>query len=127
MPGVAVIVLVFGLLTIAAGGSVLFGPAEVSSLAGQTVSFVLWFNFLAGFFYLAAGYGFWKGEDWAQGLAGLIALTSAAVFVMLLFYIVDGHAFEVRTPVAMGFRLCVWVLIYLYARRVNYLRFSQPG
>jgi len=39
----------FGAVTVAAGGRVLFGGDAPRAAAGATVSFVLWFNFLAGF------------------------------------------------------------------------------
>jgi hypothetical protein len=44
---VAVIAVLFGLLTIASGGRVLFGSDAVRQSAGATVGFVLWFNFVA--------------------------------------------------------------------------------
>lgn len=47
----AATVLLFGLLMIRSGGGVQFG-GEASD-AGAIVSFVVWFNFLAGFAYVA--------------------------------------------------------------------------
>ena len=47
----AIIAVIFGLLTIVSGGRALFGGADM----GAVVPFVLWFNFLAGFAYVAAG------------------------------------------------------------------------
>lgn len=52
--GVAV---VFGLATVISGGRALFGGADM----GAVVPFVLWFNFVAGFAYLLAGIGLWRG------------------------------------------------------------------
>ena len=51
----AIIAIAFGLLTLVSGGRALFGGADM----GAVVPFVLWFNFLAGFAYVAAGLGFW--------------------------------------------------------------------
>ena len=59
----AAIAVVFGALTIFAGGRALFGGADM----GAVVPYVLWFNFLAGFAYVAAGLGLWRGAGWARG------------------------------------------------------------
>ena len=49
----AIVAIVFGALTIISGGRALFGGVDM----GAVVPFVLWFNFLAGFAYVAAGLG----------------------------------------------------------------------
>ena len=48
------IAIVFGIMTIKSGGAVLFTDGEARLAAGDYVSFVLWFNFLAGFLYVVA-------------------------------------------------------------------------
>lgn len=53
----AIIAILFGLLSLLASGSVPFGGPAVAEMAGRAVPFVLWFNFLAGFGYVAAGGG----------------------------------------------------------------------
>ena len=55
--GIWVITVIFGLLTIKSGGSVLFVDGVAREEAGNYVPFVLWFNFLSGFAYLIAGAG----------------------------------------------------------------------
>ena len=40
----------FGVMTLKSGGFALFGGVEGKEFAGQYVPFVLWFNFIAGFF-----------------------------------------------------------------------------
>ncbi len=49
--------LVFGLLTIFSGGTALFGGEAARAAVGNAVPFVLWFNFIAGFFYVLAAWG----------------------------------------------------------------------
>lgn len=49
--------LVFGLLTVFSGGTALFGGEAARTAVGNAVPFVLWFNFIAGFFYVLAGVG----------------------------------------------------------------------
>lgn len=102
--GVAV---VFGLMTVLSGGRALFGGADM----GAVVPFVLWFNFLAGFAYVLAGVGLWRGAAWAPSLAVGIAAATAAVFATFLWHVWRGGAYETRTMAAMTLRLAVWTAI----------------
>ena len=43
----ALVAILFGAVTIAAGGRTLMGGVEARAAAGNIVSFVLWFNFAA--------------------------------------------------------------------------------
>lgn len=105
---VAVIAVLFGLLTVASGGRVLFGGDAVQQTAGATVGFVVWFNFLAGFAYVVAGLGLWLGRRWAVPWAALIALATAMVFAVFAVHVWNGGAYELRTAAAMSVRLAVW-------------------
>lgn len=98
---------VFGVLTVISGGRALFGGADM----GAVVPFVLWFNFAAGFAYVAAGLGLWRGAGWAPALAIGIAAATAAVFAGFLWHVWRGGAFETRTMAALPLRLAVWVVI----------------
>lgn len=108
---IAVVAVVFGLLTIKEGGAVLFGSAEARAAAGNYVSFVVWFNFLAGFAYVVAGIGLFLQRRWAMWLAVMIAIATAVTSAALGAVIVSGGAFEQRTVFAMGLRTVVWMLI----------------
>lgn len=111
------VAIVFGLLTIVSGGGVLFGGRAAEAAAGNTVLFVLWFNFLSGFAYILAGAGIAKGHRWALQLSIGLAAAIAAVFALFGLHIVQGGAFEMRTVVAMCLRLVVWITIAVVARR----------
>ena len=50
----AIAAIVFGVVTVLTGGRALFGSLESRADFGNAVPFVLWFNFLAGFVYIAA-------------------------------------------------------------------------
>jgi len=118
---VAIIAVGFGLLTIKSGGAVLFIDGEARLAAGDYVGFVLWFNFLAGFAYIAAGLGLWFRKSWATGLAVAIALATLLVFAAFGIHVLMGGNYEVRTVVAMSLRSTVWIIIavvsYLLGRR----------
>ena len=109
----AIVAVVFGLATVRAGGSVLFGDGARD--AGNVVRFVLWFNFLAGFAYVLAGIGLWLRRRWSVWLALAIAVGTVLVFGAFGVHVVVGGAFETRTAWAMTLRSVVWVLIALFA------------
>jgi hypothetical protein len=94
----------FGVLTIGAGARALFGGAEV----GAAVPFVLWFNFLAGFVYVAAAYGLWRLRRWAALLALALAIGTGLVFMAFGIHVTAGGAFETRTVIAMTLRTLGW-------------------
>ena len=102
----AVVAVLLGIATIASGGNVLFGGGAEG--AGNYVPFIVWFNFLAGFLYVAAGVGLWLRAAWASGLALALALATAGAFAALGLHIGGGGAYEARTVIAMTLRLGVW-------------------
>jgi len=118
---VSVVAILFGLLTIKSGGMVLFVDGPDRLAAGNYVPFVLWFNFLAGFFYVLAGVGLWFKQRWAMWLAGIIVLSTLVVFALLNLHVYNGGLYEFRTVIAMSLRSVVWSVIAFYA----YLKFNK--
>ncbi len=114
---ISVIAIGFGLLTLKEGGTVLFGGEAARAAAGHYVPYVLWFNFLAGFAYVAAGAGLWLRQRWAVWLAAAIALATAIMFAVLGVHIASGGAYEQRTVIAMSMRTLVWTVIAIIAWR----------
>ena len=117
--GASVMAVLFGLMTIKEGGTVLFGGEAARTAAGAYVPFVLWFNFLAGFAYVVAGLALWWRQGWAAGLALGIALATALVFAAFGVHVVNGGAYETRTMVAMALRTTVWLAIGALAWRMR--------
>ena len=115
MRAAALVAVVFGIATIRAGGGVLFGGGAAA--AGKVVGFVVWFNFLAGFAYVAAGLALWMRWRWAAVLAALIAAGTLLVFAAFGVHVAVGGAFETRTVWAMTLRSLVWTLIAVLALR----------
>ena len=109
--GVATVAVLFGILTLKSGGSVLFFDGAARSAAGNYVPFVLWFNFLAGFAYILAGAGLFLWREWAVNLSVLIALSTLIVFVVFSLGILFGSNYEPRTIGAMTLRSSVWLVI----------------
>lgn len=114
---IALLAIGFGLLTIKEGGATLSGDVAAVAAAGNVVPFVLWFNFVAGFAYVAAGAGLWQQRRWAAWLAIAIAAATALVFAALGVHVASGGAYELRTVAAMTLRLLVWSAIAAFAWR----------
>ena len=106
-----IIAVVFGAMTIKSGGSVLFINGEARLAAGNYVGFVLWFNFFAGFFYIAAGLGLWLKKSWAPMLAIAIASLTLVVFAAFGIHVFNAGEYEQRTVIAMTIRSLVWTAI----------------
>ena len=114
---VSLVAVGFGLLTIKSGGAILFGDAAARATAGNYVPFVLWFNFVAGFAYVAAGAGLWMQQRWSAWLAVAIAVATVITFAALGAHIYAGGLYEQRTLIAMSLRTMVWVTISAIAWR----------
>ncbi len=113
----AVLALVFGAATLVSGGRALFGDTATRDAVGNVVGFVLWFNFLAGFAYLAAAIGLWLGRRWAVALAALLAIATALVAAAFGVHVLSGGAYEMRTVGALALRFGFWAVVWLVAWR----------
>ena len=114
---IAVVAVLFGILTIKSGGQVLFGDELYRVAAGDYVPFVLWFNFVAGFVYLVAGVGIALRKQWAVWLSLLIAASTLLVFAAFGLHVFGGGAYETRTVAAMTLRSTVWMVISILVCR----------
>ena len=113
----SLVAIVFGLMTIREGGMVLFGPPEYAEAAGNYVPFVLWFNFIAGSFYIIAGVYIFMQNRAGAILAMIIAVMTVIVFGAFGVHVVFGGEFESRTVIAMSLRSLVWTAIAVFTYR----------
>lgn len=102
---------VFGILTIFSGGSVLFGGEETRTAMGNTVPFVLWFNFLAGFVYVITAISLFLRTRLALWLSISILIATFLVALAFSAYIFNAGAYEIRTIGAMTLRTVIWAII----------------
>ncbi len=102
--------LAFGLATLVEGGQVLFGGPATRAEAGNVVPFVLMFNFVAGFFYVAAGAATLARRGSAVWLARALATSTLLVFAAFGVHVLRGGAFAQRTVIAMTLRSVFWVV-----------------
>jgi len=108
---IAAIALIFGAMTLFSGGSVLFIDGQARADAGNYVSFIVWFNFIAGFFYIAAGMGIICWQKWGLTLSRTILVATVIAFIGLAGHIATGGSYEMRTVIAMALRSFVWLAI----------------
>lgn len=111
--------IVFGVLTIKSGSFALFGGVAGRQFAGKYVSFVLWFNFIAGFLYVITGVGVTLRKRWSYSFSGILASSTLFVFTAFGILISTGIDFEMRTVGAMFVRSSFWIGIFLYLKRFN--------
>ena len=117
----SLVAVIFGALSVFSGGNVLFGGDQAQRAAGAYAGFVVWFNFLGGFAYVAAGAGLWMRQRWAVPLAFLITAATLLVFAAFGLHVASGAAYEIRTVAAMTLRLAIWLAISWVAwRRIGY-------
>lgn len=114
---IGIFAIVFGLGSIKEGGSVLAGGMEACQ-AVQCVPFITWFNFLAGFAYIAAGVGFLKSWSWSGTLAKGIAGLTVLFFVGFGLHVLSDGVYATRTVIAMSFRSIIWIAIALISLRL---------
>lgn len=114
---VGVAAFLFGALTLFKSGGILFDLGDARTAAGAYVSFVVLFNFAAGFFYLLAGGGIWLGRRWAGGLSALIAGATLVIAAAFALHVAQGGAYEMKTPAALAFRVGFWAVVALSLRR----------
>jgi len=107
----SVIAVVFGLLTLKAGGSVIFSIDSMRQAEGNFVPFVVWFNFLSGFFYIAAGIGLWIQKRWAVSLSVALLISISITYIFFGIHVLNGGPYEMRTAYAMALRTFMWVVI----------------
>lgn len=116
---VAAIAAIFGLATIASGGLALFGASGARAAAGDAVPFVLWFNFLAGFAYVAGAAAIYARSPVATPVAWVIGLATLAVYGVFAVAVLRGTPFEMRTVGAMALRAGFWIAVAVALTRAG--------
>lgn len=118
---IIIISFIFGALTIKSGGAVIFFDGSARQAAGNYLNFVVWFNFIAGVFYIVAGFGFLLNKQWTTNLAVIIAASTVLVFAVFGAHILMDGSYEMRTVIAMILRSVTWIS-FAYAAYVLTVR-----
>ena len=113
------VLILFGIATIFAGGSVILDIFGMREKEGNYVLFVVWANFISGFLYLIGAYGFLKHKAWTASVLSAATLILIAAFAGLLIHIQNGGIHENKTIVAMIFRTSLTIVLLAIARKMN--------
>ena len=113
------VLILFGFATIFAGGSVILDLFGMREKEGNYVLFVVWANFISGFLYLIAAYGFFKREAWTSMVLRVATWILIAAFAGLLIHIQTGGIYENKTIGAMIFRTSLTIILLAIARKMN--------
>jgi hypothetical protein len=108
---VAVAAGLFGALTIFSGSMVLFGPRAAQEAAGNALPFVVIFNTVAGFAYLAGALALWQHRSSARWIALAIGVATLLVLAGFAVTALTGAPVEMRTALALPFRAAFWLVI----------------
>ena len=111
----AIILAVFGLITLFLSTSVFLDLFDVRAKEGNYVLHVVWANFFSSILYLFAAYGFLKTKKWTPHLLYLSTITLIAAFIGLLIYIQTGGIYEQKTIGAMLFRILFTLVFAIIA------------
>ncbi len=106
----ATVALAFGLVTIVAGGRVLFGGADPGYVVFRPL---LIFNSVMGAAYVAAGIAIWRGLRWTRYATGTLAALHLLALGALLFVFSSGRAVAVDSLRAMAFRSAVSLVLWI--------------
>lgn len=118
----AIVAAIFGVVTLVAGGRVLFGFGE----SGYTVVRpVLIFNVAMGSVYLAAAALIVRDLARGRWLATAIALLNVVVLIAIVVLRATGVDVANETLAAMTLRAAVWIVIAVVLRRA--LRLQRPA
>ena len=112
---VAIILAVFGLLTLFLSSSVIFDLFGIRAKEGNYVLFVVWSNFISSLLYLFAAYGFVTVKKWTAPLLGISIIILITSFIGLIIYASSGGLHETKTIGAMIFRITVTLVFAILA------------
>jgi len=108
---IAIVLLLFALLTLFLSGSVIFDLFGIRVKEGNYVLFVVWSNFISSIIYLASAYGLFKMKKWSVWLLVVSVFLLVTAFIGLKIHIKDGGLYEAKTVNAMLFRIGLTMLI----------------
>ncbi|WP_223267177.1 hypothetical protein [Polaribacter sp. IC073] len=85
--------------------SVIFDWFGIRAKEGNYVLFIVWANFISGFFYVAAAYYFFKNNKRVFPILIFVLILLIIAFITLQFHIKNDGIYELKTVNAMIFRM----------------------
>lgn len=108
---IAIVLIVFALVTIFMSSSVLFDWFGIRAKEGNFVPFIVKTNLTAGFLYLIVAYGYIQHKRWAFWAMLTVALLLVYAFALFYLHMHSGGLYENRTIGAMIFRIVLTLIL----------------
>ncbi len=125
----AVIIGIFGLVSLFMTGSVIFDLFGIRAKEGHIVPFIVYTNFICSLIYLLAAYGFIKKSRLASISLFIASVILVLAYIALVYYIYSGGVYEIRIIKIMLFRIGITFLFagiaWYYISRLELL--NVPG
>jgi len=115
----ALIIALFGLLTLFLTSSVIFDLFGIREKEGNYVLTVVWANFISGILYLVAVAGIIKNKDWIVKPLFISVVVLIIAQILFFIHIVNGGIYETRTVGALIFRIVLTVLFTVFAFQIK--------
>lgn len=111
----AILLIVFGLLTLFLSSSVIFDLFGIRAKEGNYVLLVVWSNFISSLLYLLAVYVFLKNKKWTIWPLAISTLVLVIAFIGFNFHVIAGGLYETKTWNALIFRISVTLIFTVIA------------
>ncbi len=106
--------ILFGIVTVISGGSVLFGASP-----GYLVFLPLViFNSAMGFAYILTGIVIWKNSIRGKTMTGIVFLLNFGMLIIISYLYWTGSDIASQSLAAISFRTIVWLIIYVSLAKV---------
>ncbi|HET7119120.1 MAG TPA: hypothetical protein VFI29_21685 [Hanamia sp.] len=115
----AIVSLLFGVLTIFAGGSVILDLFGMREREGNYVTYVVWASFISGILYVFASYGFFKNRAWTKTVLQYAIYILIAGFVALIVWILKKEPYETAIIFKLSFRILLSVGLFWVAKSIK--------
>ena len=112
----SVVAVSFGVVTVLAGGRVLFGGADPGYVIFRPL---LVFNAMMGVAYVIAGVAIWRDLRWSRSAAGMILALNLAVLGAIGVLYATGGGVAADSLRAMAFRSAVWFVLWMGLRTLS--------
>lgn len=111
--------LLFGLVTIVAGGSVILDLFGMREKEGNYVFLVVWANFICGFLYVIAAWGFFQKKSWTRNIMSIAVWILIVAIGAMLIRVWNNGVYETKTVYALAFRSIVTLVLLWIARTIR--------
>lgn len=107
------LLIIFGLMTVIIGGSVIFDLFGMRAKEGNFVPIVLHINFICGFLYLLSAYAITTKKNWTLKPLAMALVLLILAWIGLWHHIEENGLYEQKTIYAMAFRTILTLTLIL--------------